>query len=296
MSINRAEQAIQWIAECDTLTSRGGHNLAYRRRGSGPTIVLLHGYPTWSYDYASVAANLAADYNVVTLDFLGYGASDKPNPYAYSVSESADCVEDLFALLGVDSAHLVAHNFGGIVAQELLDRHHQEKLPFTITSVTMLNCGIVYRAYRPTLLQRVLNTPVLGQLVTQFVNAKSVRTGLNGVWGKTQLSECEFDNIWYGMALKDGHKLAYLLIGYNTERSVHYTRWEAALRAWNGPLQLIWGVDDPVSGKHVLDIAEQELTRAKVTRLEGVGHFPQNEAPIATAKTIREFIQEIGKV
>ena len=66
-------------------------------------MLLLHGFPTWSYDYVDVATDLAADHDVVTLDFLGYGASDKPNPYEYSVAESADVVEDLVAHLGLES-------------------------------------------------------------------------------------------------------------------------------------------------------------------------------------------------
>jgi hypothetical protein len=88
-----ALRAQQWIAECETLISRRGHRIAFRRRGQGPTVLMLHGFPTWSYDYAEVADDLARDHDVIRLDFLGYGASDKPNPYEYSVAESADVVE-----------------------------------------------------------------------------------------------------------------------------------------------------------------------------------------------------------
>lgn len=82
-----------WITQCDTLTTRRGHHLAYRTRGTGPQIVMLHGFPTWSYDWAAVASDLEADHEVTTLDFLGYGASDKPNPYEYTATEGADCVK-----------------------------------------------------------------------------------------------------------------------------------------------------------------------------------------------------------
>ena len=49
--------AREWIEECETLISRRGHRIAYRQRGQGPTLLLLHGFPTWSYDYADVAAS-----------------------------------------------------------------------------------------------------------------------------------------------------------------------------------------------------------------------------------------------
>ena len=283
----RAPRAGEWIAECQTLVSRRAHRLAFRRRGTGPIVVLLHGFPTWSYDYSAVAIDLAIDHDVITLDFLGYGASDKPNPYEYSVAESADSVEDLIAFLNLSSAHLVTHDYGGIVGQELVDRQLSGKLPFRITGLAILNCGIVYRAYRPTSMQKLLNTPVLGNLLARCVTAGMLRNGLAAAWGKSKLSDEEFEDLWQGISLKNGHKLAHLLIRYNTEREYHHRRWEAALAAWKGPLYLIWGLDDPVSGRHVLEQATQMLPRAVVTELDGVGHFPQAEAAEAVATAIR---------
>jgi pimeloyl-ACP methyl ester carboxylesterase len=279
--------ASEWIAQCETFASRRGHRLAFRRRGTGPTVVLLHGFPTWSYDYASVAAILEHDHEVITLDFLGYGASDKPNPYEYSVAESADCVEDLLALLTISSIYLVVHDYGGIVGQELVDRKLSGKLPFGIAGLTVMNCGIVYSAYRPTRLQKLLITPFLGKLIAGRITAPRVQSVLADLWGTPKLSDEEFNELWHGISLNNGHKLAHLHIRYNKERELHHRRWEAALAAWDGPLSLIWGLDDPVSGRHVLELATRVLPRAVVTALDGVGHFPQVEAPEAVAKAIR---------
>src|ERR1700741_3434539 len=143
-------RAQEWIDQCETLISRRGHRIAFRRRGHGPTVLMLHGFPTWSYDYAEVAEDLARDHTVITLDFLGYGSSDKPNPYEYSVAESADVVEDLAAHLDLHSMCLVVHDYGGIVGQELIDRALAGRLPFTIERLVPLNLGIVVSAYLPT--------------------------------------------------------------------------------------------------------------------------------------------------
>src|ERR1700757_3040290 len=155
-----APRAAEWIAENDTLVSRRGHRIAFRRRGAGPTVLLLHGFPPWSYDYAEGASDLARDHDVIPLDFLGYGASDKPNPYEYSVAESADVVEDLATHLALTSVRLVAHDYGGIVAQELLDRALAGTLGFSMDGIAALNFGIVFSAYRPTFLQKVLIQPI----------------------------------------------------------------------------------------------------------------------------------------
>jgi pimeloyl-ACP methyl ester carboxylesterase len=279
-------RAAEWIAENDTLVSRRGHRIAFRRRGEGPTLLLLHGFPTWSYDYAEVASDLARDHDVITLDFLGYGASDKPNPYQYSVAESADIVEDLAAHLGVKSTRLVIHDYGGIVGQELVDRANKGQLGFAIDSIFMLNCGIVYSAYRPTRLQKLLILPVVGKLLASRVSAPRIRSALDAVRG-SRLTDTEFDDLWLGMSRENGQKLWHLLIKYNAERAIHHLRWEAALANWDGPMHLVWGPDDPVSGRHVLEQAVKVLPHATVTELAGVGHYPQSEAPQAVAAAVR---------
>jgi pimeloyl-ACP methyl ester carboxylesterase len=279
-------RAAEWIAENDTLTSRRGHRIAFRRRGTGPTVLLLHGFPTWSYDYAEMATDLAADHDVVTMDFLGYGASDKPDNYRYSVTESADTVEDLVAHLNLGPVRLVVHDYGGIVGQELVDRSNRGQLAFTIGDVTMLNCGIVYSAYRPTRMQKLLIRPVIGKLLAGQVSAARVRSALDAIRG-TPLSDNEFDDLWAGMSRDNGHKRSHLLIKYNAERAVHHQRWESALADWTGPLHLVWGLADPVSGGRVLEQAVKVLPRAKVTELPGVGHFPSSEAPQAVAAAVR---------
>ena len=285
MEVN-VPRAAEWIAENDTLVSRRGHRIAFRRRGAGPTLLLLHGFPTWSYDYAEVASDLARDHDVITLDFLGYGASDKPNPYEYSVAESADIVEDLTAHLGVKSTRLVIHDYGGIVGQELVDRANRGQLGFAIDSIVMLNCGIVYSAYRPTRSQKLLILPVVGKLLASRVSAGRVRSLLDAVRG-SRLTDTEFDDLWLGMSRQNGQKLWHLLIKYNAERQIHHRRWEAALASWDGPLDLVWGPDDPVSGRHVLQQAVKVLPQATVTELAGVGHYPQSEAPQAVAAAVR---------
>lgn len=284
--------AQDWIDQCETLVSRRGHRIAFRRRGQGPTVLLLHGFPTWSYDYAEVATDLAADHDVITLDFLGYGASDKPNPYDYSVAESADTVEDLAAHLGLESVRLVVHDYGGIVGQELVDRALADQLGFTIASLVVLNSGIVYSAYRPTRLQKLLILPVVGKLIAGRVSANRFRSALDAVRG-SKLTDAEFDNLWHGVALHDGHKLAHLHIRYNAERAAHHRRWERALikwqADWDGRLQLVWGPEDPVSGRHVLEQAIEVLPRAEVTEIQDAGHYPQSEAPEAVAAAVRRL-------
>jgi pimeloyl-ACP methyl ester carboxylesterase len=101
------------------------------------------------------------------------------------------------------------------------------------------------------------------------------------------LSDNEFDDLWLGMSRDDGHKRSHLLIKYNAERAAHHQRWEAALANWAGPLQLVWGLADPVSGAHVLEQAVKVMPHAAVTELPDVGHYLSSEAPRAVAAAVR---------
>ncbi|MBZ0302433.1 MAG: alpha/beta fold hydrolase, partial [Anaerolineae bacterium] len=69
----------QWRQAGTWLTLRG-QRIFVRIEGKGPPLLVLHGFPTASYDYARLLPLLTDQYRVVLFDFLGFGFSDKPNP------------------------------------------------------------------------------------------------------------------------------------------------------------------------------------------------------------------------
>lgn len=89
------------------------------------------------------------------------------------------------------------------------------------------------------------------------------------------------------VATRAVHQYRSIRKRYNAERAAHHRRWGKALADWGGPLHLVWGLDDPVSGRHVLEAASKVLPHATVTELPGVGHYPQSEAPQAVAAAVR---------
>jgi pimeloyl-ACP methyl ester carboxylesterase len=286
-----AISASDWIAKGSFFPTSNGFRIFYRKTGHGQPLVMLHGFPTWSYDYAKVSLDLSSEFHVITFDFLGYGASDKPQYHQFTVNESADIVEELLKHLGISDISLVIHDYGGIVGQELLDRTQKGKLSFDIKTVHLLNSGIVYSAYRPTIVQRMLATPIIGSLIVYLINQTSVRRLIDRVRGESKLTDDEFQQLWTGISLDNGHRLAHYHIRYNTERAEHHKRWEEALYKYKGRLQLIWGMADPISGKHVLDLARPLLPNAHIVELPNVGHFPQSEDPKAVSAAIRSFEQ-----
>ena len=97
-----------------------GFNIFYRTEGNGPHLLLIHGYPFNTWDWAPLWDRLTERFTVVAPDMLGMGFSDKPVAYEYTVHDHADMHEALLAHLAVESAHILAHDIGDSVAQELL--------------------------------------------------------------------------------------------------------------------------------------------------------------------------------
>ena len=146
-----------------------GFDVFYRKQGSGPTLLLIHGYPFNSWDWAPMWDRLTDRFTVVAPDMLGMGFSDKPEKYEYTVHDHADMHEALMSDLGLGSAHILAHDIGDSVGQELLARHEfgqQVYGALRIESITWLNGGMFNEAYTPRLLQKVLSRTPLGDLLS----------------------------------------------------------------------------------------------------------------------------------
>src|ERR1700754_5062868 len=101
------------------LATAAGSVFVRSGQGDGPTILLLHGYPSSSFDYREVTPHLAGR-AWLTLDFLGFGLADKPRPHRYSLFEQADLAQQVVAETTDGPVVLIAHDMGTSVATELL--------------------------------------------------------------------------------------------------------------------------------------------------------------------------------
>src|SRR5438105_2503959 len=100
-------------------------------------VLVLHGFPTSSWEFAPLVDLLAPRRRVVFFDFLGYGLSEKPREFGYSLMEQADVVVEVSRAFNLEKVHLFAHDMGTSVATELLARAERSLLPFDLASFTL---------------------------------------------------------------------------------------------------------------------------------------------------------------
>lgn len=276
----------------------GGRRIAYwageAAADAKPWLLLLHGFPTSSWDWSALWPALGERFNLAAFDFLGFGLSDKPAAVRYSIMDQADLAEALLERLGVSEAHLFVHDYGNTVGQELLARHNEGTLSFSIKSLCFLNGGLFPERHRPRPIQKLALTP-LGPLIGRMLTRDKLREGFDEIFGpETLASDAEIDGHWALICEQSGWRIFHKLMRYIPERKANRTRWVGALIDARPPLRLIDGGADPVSGKHLYAYYLETAPNADAVLFEDIGHYPHTEAPERTLEAFLEFHANIG--
>ncbi|WP_369797604.1 alpha/beta fold hydrolase [Mycobacterium sp. UM_WGJ] len=248
--------------------------------GDGPTVLLLHGFPSCSYDFRSVVDRLAGR-SWLTMDFLGFGLSDKPRSHRYSLFEQADLVEQVVASSASGPVVLAAHDMGTSVATELLARDLEGALTFDLQRAVLTNGSVILERASLRPIQKVLRGP-FGAVAARLTNRRSFVRGFGRLFSPQHpLTSDEAAAQWALLTHNGGNRIAHLLSAYLDERVRYAHRWHGAVRDWPKPLGFVWGLGDPVATTNVLEGLRQLRPAADVVELPGLGHYPQIEDPQA---------------
>jgi pimeloyl-ACP methyl ester carboxylesterase len=264
-----------------------GFEVFYAAEGSGPHLLLLHGYPFSSFDWVHIWPALSERFSLIAPDMLGMGFSAKPVRYEYSVHDHADMHEALLAHLGVQECHVLAHDIGDSVAQELLARHElgqQSAAAFRIASITWLNGGLFNEAYTPRPIQRLLSTTPLGDLLARhrvLLPDAVLDRAVGEMFGpRTKPSPELLGQFRQIIDYNDGRRVTHKVGRFVLDRYRHRNRWVRAMRQTAVPMRMIDGPCDPNSGRHMAERYRGLIPDADVVLLdEAIGHWPQIEDP-----------------
>lgn len=257
-------------------------------------LLLLHGFPTASWDWHKIWEALALHFHLIAPDFLGFGYSDKPREHDYRISEQADMAEALMAAKGIEQYHILAHDYGDTVAQEMLARERERDEALRIQSIVLLNGGLFPETHRPRPVQQLLLGP-LGSFLTLFLGRSALRRNFEQIFGPQSLPRPqEIDEWWSLLRYNNGRSVLHRLIRYMKEREEQRERWVGALVNPPIMLRLIVGEYDPISGGHAARRYEEVVQEgADVVRLPGIGHYPQTEAPKAVLEHCWAFWESL---
>ena len=266
-----------------------GQQVFYKTEGTGPVLLLIHGYPTASFDWAKIWPKLTTQFHCVTLDMPGFGFSDK-SPKKYLIKEQADAISEVIRHLGITSAHVLSHDYGDTVAQEMMAQQLENDLAFRIESLHLLNGGLFPETHRALPIQKLLLSPI-GGLLIRFLNKNAIRKSMHNIFGpNTPPSDQDINDFWTLISTNNGHQHMHLLLDYMKQRKQYRERWVSALQNANAPLRLTAGMADPISGAHMVARYKQLIPNADVIELDQIGHYPQIESAEAVVKSITSFL------
>ncbi|UXI65844.1 alpha/beta fold hydrolase [Tahibacter amnicola] len=280
-----------WRAAGDTHFHYRGHAIFSCRGGApdAPPLLLIHGFPTASWDWEALWPALCSRYRVLALDMIGFGFSDKPRDYDYSLFDQADLCEAYLLAQGIERYHLLAHDYGDTVAQELLARQADPDGRPRLMTAALLNGGLFPETHRPVIVQRLLLSP-LGPWVARAMTQARFSAALHRIFGPgTPPHPALVAGFWRLLQHNDGVHVMHKLIRYMVERRRHRTRWVGALQQSSVPIALVAGMADPVSGAHMVARYRSLVPRPDITELVQIGHYPQCEAPDAVLEAYLAF-------
>jgi len=287
-------QATNGASRSEEMVSVGDVRLHVVSQGSGPPVLLLHGFPEFWYSYRHQMQALAdAGFRAIAPDLRGYNLSDKPKGIAaYGIEKLADDVEGLIRALGHDRVHLVGHDWGGYLAWYVAAHR-----PHLVSRLVVLN------GPHPKIMARELLTP--GQLamswymfffqlpvVPEKVVAKreSLERILRG-WSpaaKTAFSDADIDAFTEAMQRPGAARAAlnwYRAALRSPLRSLRTPKIQA-------PTLVVWGELDRCLGLGQLRGLEREVRHLTVVRLPDAGHFVQQERAEEVSARIVDFLKD----
>jgi len=247
---------------------------------SQKSMVILHGYPTSSFDYYKVLPELSKNYRVILHDHLGFGFSDKPEDLNYSLIKQADIALELWRQLGLKKIYLFAHDYGTSVATEIIARYNANELDIEIVQLIITNGSIHIELSQLRTIQKLLKHKILGKYVAKLTNFPIFRKNMKNIYfDSSKVTDNELKEMWKLIELNGGRKVIHKLTQYINERYLHWNRWVGALKKTQIPTKIIWAKKDPIAVVAIAELLSKEIPNNTIYWLENTGHFLMLENP-----------------
>lgn len=267
----------------------GGVRIAYWTHGQGKPLLLVHGFPSSSWDWTRLWKTLGRSHFLIAADLIGFGLSDKPRT-EYSIHRQTDMIAALLEHLGITEFDAMVHAYGASIGQELLARQQEGSGAQGLAKLVFLNGGMYPEKQHVSPIVRLANSP-LGFIMSRTINRKSFGKNLSAVFGpETKPSEQHLDILWDLFCEQEGHRNLHRLTHFLKDRTAHEQRWVGALEKAQDRVGLINGASDPVSGAHSYHRWVTTMPRSNEHLISGIGHSPHIEAPAEVASTTLNWL------
>ena len=262
----------------------------------GPVLLVIHGFPANSFIWRDLVPEFKTKFSrIIIPDLMGLGFSDKPIGYRYTMMEQSRMLVQLLTKLKLTNIHVVAHDYGVSIGQELVHQVNQGSPEVNVKSVCFLNGGLVPSRHSILFIQKLFSSPTFKKIMPYLLTYPIYKNRLSSIFGPhTRPTDTQLQDIWAIMLHKNGHIAIPDIFTYLFERKANEMRWLTALQETKVPLHLVYGPEDPVNTPDgFLKTYKELVPNSSITVLDNVGHYPQVEDPEGFIASYMRFLEKV---
>ncbi len=262
-----------------------GNSIKYYREGQGETVLFVHGIPTYSFIWKRLVPYFKDKYDIILIDLLGCGESDKPLNEDFSLKRQAHMIKEFCQKLDISRFHMVCHDVGGGVGQIFA-----VNFPDLLYDLILIN-SVAYNFWpvQPIIAMR---TPIIRQLAMATLDFGMFEWIVKrGLYNKRQLSHELMNLFWKPMKTSIGRK-GFLHFAKCLDNK-DLTEIEKELRQLAIPVLIIRGEDDVYLSASISEKLHSEIPNSMLVKIEHAGHLMQEDEPEKISNSILSFINKV---
>jgi pimeloyl-ACP methyl ester carboxylesterase len=260
-----------------------GRSVAWERFGGGdaPDVVMCHGTPWSSTVWLPFARALSRDFTVHVWDMPGYGQSSKQADHAVDLGTQSELMRDLLAHWELDSPHVVAHDYGGIVSLRAHLLHGARYASLALVDVVALS------PWGTEFFRLVAQHEQVFAAQPAAVHRGALEAYISGA-SHRGLTRAQLDELTGPWLSQEGQPAFYRQIAAADERFTDEV--EDLYSGMSLPVLVLWGQEDAwVRVDQGVRLA-QMIPGAELEVIEGAGHLVQYDAPVDLAVALQRWL------
>ncbi len=262
-----------------------GHEIHYRRKGIGKTLVMVHGFGgnlrNWTEWYDILGDHL----DVVCLDLPGYGLTGAAPGIDYSDSAQVEFLDRFLTVLEIDSFCLAGNSMGGAIAWKFALEH-----PNRVEKLLLLNsAGYLDQDKKELVLGfKMLKNPLFKHVVSKITPRFVVKKSLQRIFVDPELFDDKETDMYMALMRREGNRKVLV------ER-INESFWDQSdrIREIQQPTLIIWGQHDVVIDVKFAEYFARDIQNSKLIVYDDAGHIPMKEIPERSASDALAFIENI---
>lgn len=261
--------------------------IAYHRHGQGESMLFVHGITTYSFIWRNITPELSNKFDVIAVDLLGCGDSDKPLERDYSLAAQAEILIKFLDKLNIKKVYFVGHDIGGGIGQVLAVKHPERLLNLVLINTV----GYDYWPVQPITSMRI---PIIRQFAMAVLNFGLLRNLVDlGVVNSDKVTD-ELMHFFRGPLKTKSGKDGFLHLARCLDNK-QLMDIEDEIRLLEIPVMIIRGDADIFLSSEISERLHRDIKNSRLERIKSGGHFIQEDEPDRLINLIINFSREILK-